>query len=665
MPANGATDKSRLDSWKAIAAYLDRDVRTVMRWEKDRGLPVHRIPGKRSGVYAIAPEVDGWLKTGRNQHDGQSENIIETEQSRSPSRVIILWAAVASAVVLALLALTFSEPRRVPALHNPLRITNDGIWKSGNLIVHDGFVYYVGKRDGLWTLMKTSVGYPSQTVSLPFSAVSLSLESLSPSGSEFILLRSDSPSGPWFSVIASIANRSVRALTPPRQYTASSPDAALVAYNAEGGVYLANQDGTRPRKIGDVPYGRPSSMLSWAPDGKHLRFAVEGIPTAASSLLWEMSTAGSRAARVLPGWSRGPHDKERVGNWMPRGDFYVFAGVHDGVNGLWAIPEDRSWLKHRATVPIPLITTTRAPTYCTPSPDGKKLYAIVTSEPRGELMRYERKVNEFVIYAGFPGSSAGHVAFSPDGRSAAYIAFPEEGLWRMNADGTNRQQLAGAPLKASLPQWSPDGKQIAFMACTKEDARTKIRVIGAGGGIPEMPVTWPGWQGVPVWTADGSALVFGENGDHYPIRASCCLHRFDFKSGKTTDLPGTTGLWTARTCPTGRYIAAETRDQRKLVLYDMRTGRISELAAFPDSSVGDNPSWSRDGKFIYIDAPKSKEPAIYRISLADRTKERIASLKGMPRAPMGDWIGLAPDGSLLVTRLLESAEIWAWDWVLR
>jgi hypothetical protein len=48
-----------LDSWKEIAAYLHRDVRTVLRWERDRGLPVHRIPGGgKAGVFAIVTELE-------------------------------------------------------------------------------------------------------------------------------------------------------------------------------------------------------------------------------------------------------------------------------------------------------------------------------------------------------------------------------------------------------------------------------------------------------------------------------------------------------------------------------------------------------------------------------------------------------------------------------
>jgi tetratricopeptide (TPR) repeat protein len=53
----------RLDSWKEIAAFFGRDERTVKRWEKERALPVHRVPGGvRSGVFAYTDELSQWLK---------------------------------------------------------------------------------------------------------------------------------------------------------------------------------------------------------------------------------------------------------------------------------------------------------------------------------------------------------------------------------------------------------------------------------------------------------------------------------------------------------------------------------------------------------------------------------------------------------------------------
>jgi TolB-like protein len=57
----------RLDSWKEIAAFFGRAERTVKRWETERGLPVHRVPGGgRSAVFAYSEELADWLK-GRNE----------------------------------------------------------------------------------------------------------------------------------------------------------------------------------------------------------------------------------------------------------------------------------------------------------------------------------------------------------------------------------------------------------------------------------------------------------------------------------------------------------------------------------------------------------------------------------------------------------------------
>ncbi len=51
----------RLNSWKEIAQHLQRDVRTVKRWERERAMPVHRVPGRRGSVFAYADEIAAWL----------------------------------------------------------------------------------------------------------------------------------------------------------------------------------------------------------------------------------------------------------------------------------------------------------------------------------------------------------------------------------------------------------------------------------------------------------------------------------------------------------------------------------------------------------------------------------------------------------------------------
>ena len=65
--SNSDRGAQRLDSWKAIAAYLKRDVRTVQRWERYEHLPVHRkLHGKLSSIYAYPSELDAWWSEGRS-----------------------------------------------------------------------------------------------------------------------------------------------------------------------------------------------------------------------------------------------------------------------------------------------------------------------------------------------------------------------------------------------------------------------------------------------------------------------------------------------------------------------------------------------------------------------------------------------------------------------
>src|SRR5580698_5332795 len=64
--SNASTSRRRLDSWKEIASFFGRDERTVNRWEKELGLPVHRLPGTKGRVYAFADELSAWLATPRN-----------------------------------------------------------------------------------------------------------------------------------------------------------------------------------------------------------------------------------------------------------------------------------------------------------------------------------------------------------------------------------------------------------------------------------------------------------------------------------------------------------------------------------------------------------------------------------------------------------------------
>jgi hypothetical protein len=70
----------RLTGWKEIAAYLDKAVRTVQRWERDFDLPVQRVSDDRvSSVYAFSADLDDWLRSpnaarARGQHSSEADD---------------------------------------------------------------------------------------------------------------------------------------------------------------------------------------------------------------------------------------------------------------------------------------------------------------------------------------------------------------------------------------------------------------------------------------------------------------------------------------------------------------------------------------------------------------------------------------------------------------
>ena len=72
--------EGRLDSWKEIAAYLRREVRTVQRWEKSARLPVHRLQiDKQSAVYAYKSELDAWYNDRRPDLESDAADSQEKE----------------------------------------------------------------------------------------------------------------------------------------------------------------------------------------------------------------------------------------------------------------------------------------------------------------------------------------------------------------------------------------------------------------------------------------------------------------------------------------------------------------------------------------------------------------------------------------------------------
>lgn len=110
----------RIDGWKAIGAHFGRDRTTVMRWARERGLPVKRIPGGKTGtVYALKDELDTWAAGQTGLHDDTAP----TASSGTPAETLLTrhrWKLAGGAAAIAALAVVvvivaLSPPKPSPA----------------------------------------------------------------------------------------------------------------------------------------------------------------------------------------------------------------------------------------------------------------------------------------------------------------------------------------------------------------------------------------------------------------------------------------------------------------------------------------------------------------------------------------------------------------------
>lgn len=390
----------------------------------------------------------------------------------------------------------------------------------------------------------------------------------------------------------------------------------------------------------------------WSPEGSRIRFTVRDAKNGTNSL-WEVGRDGTRARPLLLGWNSPP--AECCGTWSPDGKFFFFQSTQNEKTNIWVLRE--AWGSFRKTTSAPVLLTTGGMNYFAPtvSRDGKQIF-VKGAVPRGEVVQYDANSRQFVPY--LAGISAENLDFSRDGRSVIYVSYPEGTLWRSTIDGRDRVQLTFSPMRVFLPRWSPDAKRIAF-AAKLPGRRWKIYVISAAGGRPEQVTHGDDDEGDVSWSS-ATTLVFGAMGVGLQSPTMRAIQILDLTTLQVSTIPGSQGLYSPRSSPDGRYIAAMPVEQDKLMVYNFRT---KKWAQWPVS----NPlflSWSRDGRYIYFNSALTSEPAFLRVGISDGKVEKVADLKNVRPASslFGAWSGLTPDDSPLLLRDTGTKEIFALNW---
>jgi eukaryotic-like serine/threonine-protein kinase len=562
----------------------------------------------------------------------------------------VLVASAIALVAIAILTFRLTVPLPPPRVSGYVQLTNDGgakAWIGISLpLVNDGSRLYYVESPFVSPILKQVSTLGGETSAIPTPFLVNQVGDISPDRSSLLV--------PGFSGVENndppLWVLPLPAGTPRRlgellgHDGTWSPDGQQMLFAKGNDLYVARTDGTESKKLLSVP-GRPY-WPRWSPDGSRLRVSVTDTKTGSESL-WESQADGSHLHPLFPDWNNPA--QECCGSWTPDGRYFIFQSTHNNKTQIWALPDKGGLFRRARGEPTELTTGPLSYESAVASMDGKKLFAI-GSQRRGELVRFNQKTQQFEPY--MSGISADGVDFSRDGQWVTYVSYPEGSLWRSKADGSERLQLTFPPMQVMLPRWSPDQKQIVFMA-TLHGRRMQNYLVAANGGTPQPLLPGEPDESDPNWSPDGTSLVFSAFSQDGWI-----VNILDLRTHKVSPMPGSKGLYSPHWSPDGRYIAALPGGAQKLMLFDFKTQKWAELA----SVVVSYPNWSRDGNYVYF-LSFGSDTAFYRVRISDHKLEKIVSLKGirLPIGMAGTWCGLAADDSPLTMRDVGSQEIYALD----
>ncbi len=576
-----------------------------------------------------------------------------------PERVLLsIILKLGAVIILAVLSVGFALRHWSTTSSLPARVldftqlTSDGQSKQGRLL-SDGSRIYFSEMLPVGRIVAQVSAKGGETTTIPTTVSNPRPADISPDGTELLILSGDTSKKEetyagalWILPVAGGSARPVDNVVATDAVWGERAETILYCNGHD--VYVVNRDGANRRKILTVS-GYVESLRR-SPNSQLLRFTMTTRAMGGTSSIWEVSANGAGLWEVVPGL---PGSAACCGAWMAGNDNFLFQWTRAGRTDLWELPGNRSVLR-----PAPIRLTAGPMNLSEPTANSAPNEAfVVGSIPRAELVKYVPQTAELVPY--LSGISAEGVETSRDGQWLAYTLFPEGTLWRSNITGTERVQLTFPPMRAFLPRWSPDGKQIAFMGTAGGDHWTTY-VIPAPGGVARQMIPGNDETADATWTPDNKSIVFGpwKGGELRGIKV------LNLNTNQVSPLPGATEMWSPRTSPDGRYIAALSEQDSKMMLFDTRTQKWEELSAH----YSGYPSWSRDGKFLYFqdwNHGSGYPSRVVRTRISGRRLETVLDLKSLDRLSIGtfmSWSGLAPDDSVLLSRNNSTQEIYAVKW---
>jgi eukaryotic-like serine/threonine-protein kinase len=565
-------------------------------------------------------------------------SVLAARRRRTIRRRVVFAVASVLVVGIAAVAYWLLRPLPQPRIARVVQLTSTGRPKGA--LATDGLrIYFTEEISGATALQQVSVtGGDVSTVPIPGGPGRLI--GISPDKSQLFVDNTPACRECPLKVVPTLGG-TPRALGNILTIdAASSPDGRRIAYTKGNDLFVADGDGSNSRKL--ITLSGPGFGLRWSPDGQRLRFNLWDLQKT-RTFLWEVLADGTSLHRVLPGWT----DPHCCGDWTADGKYFIFEAFREGQGNLWANQEIRGLFRKVSADAVRLTYGATGFTGLVSAREANRIFAVGT-QGRGELVRYDRTIRQFLPY--LSGISAEWVEFSRDGKWVTYVTYPQANLWRSRTDGTDRLQLTFAPMYVGAPRWSPDGTRIAFMGSfPSTEQGVTINVISSDGGAPHTVFPEARDQADPQWSPDGNQILFGR---FVGSPESFALHLFELRTKQVSTLPGSEGLLAPRWSRDGRYAVALNPVSFTLMRFDFTTQRWETLT----KPLDNYPNWSMDGRYVYYINSQEGSPGIYRVEMVSRKVDRVTSLEQIHTT---GWLGIAPDDSPLMLRDTSIQEIYA------
>lgn len=526
-PSPPQPNSDRLDSWKEIAAHLGRSVRGAQLWEREEGLPVHRLAhDKRATVYAYASELDKWWEARRTRLEPVSTTVSGTPQfsadprthwwKRSSARLVIL----AVAAILTIVVLTigwFSRNGRPGPVADAMPLTSaPGLEMQPTFSPDGNYVAYSGGPGGLHApdLFVKQIGSDSLRRITEHPAPEISPK-WSPDGRQIAFLRilGENELAEAALVIIPALGGSERIVGKTWVRVLNTylvewlldwlPDSETIVVADAGptsepySLFAVNTRTGERWRLTNPPQAIDGDLdPAVSPDGSKLAFA-RGTPMTSELYLLDMDRK-FRAVSEPHALSTGSRNRGPV--WTPDGREILFASGPQHRKLLYRIalqPGSTAQPVHYATEgtqPLSVALSRRWQlAYPTHRADAD-IYRSEMSSTGADFKSTEFLKSTFLEH--FP-------EYSPDGKRIAFVSnrTGSQQIWLADANGLNQRQLTSLPttVEATWPRWAPDGTRIAFQG------GSDTYVIHADGGPVSL---WMKNTRSPEWSLNGEWMYF-------------------------------------------------------------------------------------------------------------------------------------------------------------